>query len=194
MMKSIKKMLLVVLMFATTLSYAEKKVKRNTIALSKVAVVEFVNAKKGQKLLVKDEYGIILHSEIVTKNGNLSKSFNLKQLKNGTYTIELDKDFEVIIKPLEIKDNAIVFLKNKEKKVFKPLMRIDNDKLLISQMTLGSNHIEVEIYYDDTLIYSENVKGEKTMNRIYKFSDTESGEYQAIVKADDRTYIKQFKL
>lgn len=193
-MKTIKKMTLIVLMFVTTLSYAEKTVKRNTIALSKVAVVEFLNAKKGQKLLVKDEYGIILHSETVENNGNLSKLFDLKQLENGKYTIELDKDFEVIIKPLEIKNNAIFFLKNEERKVFKPLMRIENNKLLISQMTLESDLIEVEIYYGDSLIYSENINGEKTMNRIYKLSDSEYGEYQAIVKSDDRTYIKHFKL
>ena len=193
-MKTIKKMTLIVLMFATTLSYAEKKGKRNTVALSKVAVVEFFNAKKGQKLFVKDEYGIILHSETVKNSGNLSKTFDLKQLKNGTYTIELDKDFEIIIKPFEIKDNTITFYTKKETKVFKPIIRTDKNKLLVSRMSFESNPIEIEIYYNNSLIYSEAIKGEKTVNRIYKLSDVETGDYHAIIRTGDRDYVKNFKL
>ena len=190
-MKTIKKMTLVVLMFVTTLSYAGK---RTAGTLSKVTKVEFVNVKEGQQLLVKDSNGLILHSETVKSSGNLSKIFDLKQLKDGKYTLELIKDFEIIIKPFEIRSNGIVFYKKRKKKEFKPVMRIDNDKLLLSQMTLESNLIEVEIYYGDSLIHSENIKGEKTMNRIYKFSETESGDYQAIIRTDGRTYVKHFNL
>ncbi len=190
-MKTIKKMTLVVLMLITTLCYAEK---RNTVTFSKVAVVEFVNAKKGQKLLVKDEYGIILHSETIKNSGDLSKAFDLNKLKNGLYTIELEKDFEIVIKPFEIKNSKAVFLTSEESTIFKPNVRTENNKLLVSQMTLGSNPIEVEIYYDGSLIYSESINGEKTMNRIYKLSETETGNYHAIIKSDDRTYVEYFEL
>ena len=188
-MKTIKKMTLVVLMFISTLSYAEK---RNLTTLSKVAIVEFVNVKKGQTLFVKDQNGLILHSETIKENGQLSKRFDLSQLKEGEYALELEKDFEIIIRPFEIKNNAITFFESQETKVFKPVIRKENNKLLISQMSLESKPVVVEIYFDDELIYSETTKGEKTMNRIYKLSKYETGDYRTVVKIDNRIYKKQF--
>lgn len=194
-MKTIKKItLVIVVMLVSTLSYADKGATKDAIALSNVTVVKFDNVKKGHKLLVKDENGIILHSETVKNNGNLSKLFDLKQLKSGTYTVELDKDFEIIIKSFEIKNNNIVFLTNTKAMAFKPSIRIENNKLLVSQMSLESDATDVEIYYGDNLIYSEAVEGEKTINRIYKLSETETGDYHAIIRTGDRTYVKNFKL
>ena len=189
-MKTIKKMTLIVLMLVTTLSYAEKK---NSAKFSKVTVVEFTNAKKGQLLLVKDEYGIILHSETVASSGYLSKTFDLTQLKEGKYTIELDNDFEIFIKPFEIKNNSVAFIKNKETKVFKPTIRTVSNKLLVSQMSLDSKPVKIEIYYEDDLIYSETIVGKKTVNRIYKLQDKELGKYYTIIKVGNRSYIEYFK-
>jgi hypothetical protein len=104
----------------------------------------------------------------------------------------LEKDFDIIIRPFEIKNNVIAFFESQETKVFKPVIRKENNKLLISQMSLESKPIVVEIYYDDELIYSETTKGEKTMNRIYKLSKYETGDYRTVVKIDNRIYKKQF--
>ena len=192
-MKTIKKMTLVVLMLSTTLSHAGKEEKDNAKAFAKSIIVEFVNAKKGQKLLVKNENGIILHSETLKNSGDLSKAFNLNQLEDGKYTIELEKDYEIIIKPVEIKNNVLTFIQSKETKIFKPLVRHKKDKLLISQLSPESEQVKVEIFYEDELIYSETIQGEKTVNRVYKLENEKFGNYYAIVKSDNRSYIEYFK-
>lgn len=192
-MRTIKKMTLVVLMLSATLSYAGKKEKDDAKAFAKSIKVEFLNAKKGQKLVVKNDHGIILHSEIVKNSGDLSKAFDLNQLEDGKYTIELEKDYEIIIKPVEIKNNVLTFIQNKETKIFKPLVRHKKDKLLISQLSPESEQVKVEIFYEDELIYSETIQGEKTVNRVYKLENEKFGNYYAIVKADNRSYIEYFK-
>lgn len=193
-MRTIKKMALVSLMLVTALSYAGKKEKDNAKAFAKSIKVEFVNARKGQKLFVKNEHDIILHSEIVKNSGDLSKAFDLNQLEDGKYTIELEKDFEIIIKPFEIKNNVLNFIHNKQTKLFKPLVRHKKDKLLVSQLTPESEPVKVEIFYEDELIYSETIKGEKTVNRVYKLQNEKFGNYYAIVKSDNRSYIEHFEL
>ncbi|WCO01567.1 hypothetical protein [Psychroserpens ponticola] len=190
-MKTIKKMTLIVLMLVTTLSYAGKRKIRS---FSKVTMVEFVNAKKGQELLVKDKYGSVLHSETVKDNGKLSKWFDLNELENGNYSIELEKDFEIIVKSFEIKNNEVLFLKNGETKSFKPVIKTKNNKLLVSQLSLESNPIHVEIYYEDSLIYTETLQGEKTLNRIYSLSKAERGDYHTVIKTNNRTFVKYFEL
>ncbi|MBR9845113.1 MAG: hypothetical protein GYB35_02910 [Algicola sp.] len=193
-MKTLKKMTLVVILLITTLSYAEKKEKNKANTYSKSIMVEFVNARKGQKLFVKDEFGIILHSETVKSSGDLSKSFDLKQLKDGKYTVELEKEYEIIIKPFEIKNDVLTFIQDKETKIFKPLVRHKKDRLLVSQLTFASEPVKVEIFYEGELIYSETIEDEKTVHRIYKLQKENFGNYYAIIKADDRSYIEYFKL
>lgn len=193
-MKTLKKMTLVVVMLVTTLSYAGKKEKNNAKTYSKSVMVEFVNARKGQKLFVKDEFGIILHSETVKNSGDLSKSFDLKQLKDGKYTVELEKDYEIIIKPFVIKNDVLSFIQDKETKIFKPLIRHKKNRLLVSQLSLASEPVNVEIFYEGELIYSETIEDEKTVNRIYKLQKEKFGNYYAIIKSSNRSYIEYFKL
>lgn len=193
-MKTIKKMTIVALVLVSTFSYAEKREHSNVKAFSKSVVVEFVDAKKGQKLVVKDPTGIILHSETVKTNGDLSKTFVFKKLKDGKYTIELEKDYEVIIKPFEIKNKILTFEQAKETKIFKPVVRKENDKLLVSQLSFNSKPVKVEIFYEDELIYSETIEGEKTVNRIYKLEGKKFGNYHTVIKTDNRSYTEKFKL
>lgn len=190
-MKTVKKITLVVLMLVSTLSYAEKS---NSNFIASITVVEFANAKKGQQLLVKDEFGITLHSETVSKTGKLTKIFDLRQLKNGKYTIELDKDFEIKIKTFEVKNNIVTFLTEKEFTEFKPVIRREQNKLLISQMSLDLNPLNVELYYGDDLIYSETIKDEKSIKRVYELSKHKTGEYHTVITSEDRTYINYFNL
>lgn len=190
-MKTVKKIALVALMLVSTLSYAGKS---NSSYNARITVVEFANAKKGQQLIVKDEFGLTLHSETVSKTGKLTKIFDLKQLTNGIYTVELEKDFEIKIKPFIIKNNTVTFLTHEEITEFKPVVRRKENTLFLSQLSFGLNPVNVEIFYGDDLIYSETIKDEKSIKRVYELSKFKTGEYRTIITADDRTYINDFKL
>ena len=97
-MKSLKtRVLLVALMLGTLMSFANpseldaKKIK-----------IEFTDVKKGHELTIKNNEGNILYTEEVERKGDLVKIFDFSKLENGSYTLELEKDFEIIIKSIKI--------------------------------------------------------------------------------------------
>ncbi|MGJ8759986.1 MAG: hypothetical protein ACSHXA_05545 [Polaribacter sp.] len=190
----IKTVLVVTLMFGTLISYANDNTKStNSVAVKKVKV-EFKDVKKGNALTIKNEYGITIYKQVLQSSGNFTKNFDLTNLEDGLYTTELEKDFEIIIKKLEIKDGFVTFYKKEKEVIFKPVIRTEGNLILISKIEFDNQPLNVTLYYNNDIIFSDKVEGEKILNRVYKLSETEEGAYKVVINSDDRTYIKDFTL
>lgn len=192
-MKTIKRtVLVVVFMLGTLVNYANNNDFNNILNAKKVKVV-FKDAKEGHQLRVKDQNGIVLYSENVKSEGKLTKVFNFAQLNDGNYTLELEKDFQIIVKSLKIEGNTVTFNKVAEKVIFKPVIRNENNKLMISKISFDEKPLEIALYFNDEIIYSETLKGDSIVNRVYKLDEYLKGDYEVIIKNNGRSYTKKFK-
>ena len=54
--------------------------------------------------------------------------------------------------------------------------------------------MDVELYFEDELIHSENVEGKDVLNRVYKLDTTVKDEYTAVIKSNGRVYTKNFRI
>lgn len=194
-MKTIKRrVLVVVFMLGTLFNYANNEKEFNkTIDAKKVKVV-FKDVKKGQLLSVKDKNGFQLHSETVSSQGELIKFFDLSTLNNGVYTIELNKEFKIVIKSLLIKDNNVSFIKDSEKIIFKPVIRNKENLVLISKVNFDKKPVKITLFYNDEVIYSETLKDELMLKRVYRLDKELRGNYTVIVYCDDESYSNEFKI
>ena len=116
-MSLVKKSLSVVVVFmlGTLISYANVKViSKNTKAVK----VVFENVQKNHPLTIIDAEGIVLHKENVSNDGDLVKFFDFSFLKEGMYKIEVDRDFETLIRTFEVKNNEVIFNIDSDKIVF----------------------------------------------------------------------------
>ena len=195
-MKTIKKITLVVaLMFGTLISYATEITTptTNTVEAKRVKV-EYKAVKKGHSLTIKTENGLIIYNQIIERPGTYSKVFDLTNLEDGIYTTELDKDFEIHVKKIEVKNGFVTFLKKENKVIFKPVIRTKGDLLLISKITFNKEPLKIVLYYDNDIIFSETLAGKELQNRVYKLSKTERKAYKVIINTGNRTYTKYFTL
>ena len=194
MRTTIKKSLLVALMFGTLISYAnENTTPTNTVDVKRVKV-EYKTVKKGHALTIKTENGLIIYKQIIDSPGTYSKVFDLTNLEDGFYTTELERDFEIHVKKIEVKNGLVTFLKKENKKIFKPVIRTEGDLLLISKITFNKEPLKIVLYYNNDVILSETVKGKELLNRVYKLSKSERGAYKVVINTDNRTYTKDFTI
>ena len=180
-----KNILVLAVMLGTCTSYANATLE---------VLPTFNSVKKGNSISVTDANGKIVFSGLINFNGNISHLYDFSQLKDGTYIIEVNKDFEIEISTVEVKNNSVSYINKKSEKIFKPVFRIANNKLMISKMALNNPEMEVELYYDNELIHSETLKGGDILNRVYKLDNAIKGEYTAVVKSNGRVFTKNFKL
>ena len=193
MKTTIKKYLVViVMMLVTSINYANKNTAVKIVDGKKVRI-EFESVKKGHTLSVKDKNGTVIYSQEIENSGTYSKVLDLSKLEKGNYTTELEKDFEIIIKPFTVLDGQVSF--DEEKTIFKPVIRTENNLVLISKLAFDNQPLKIAIYYNDEVIFSETVKDEKNLlKRVYKLSKEEKGDYKVIINSNNRSYIKDFNI
>ena len=193
-MKTIKKITLVALMFGTLIGYANDNTNSNELEAKKTVKVEFNNVKKGQTLTIKDEQGLAVYNNEIKTSGDYSRTFDFSALENGIYTAELNKDFEILVKEFNVKNGLVTFLGNNSQKVFKPIIRVNENLLYVSKLALNKEPLKVVIYYNGDAIHSETVEGKEYLKRAYKLSKKQTGSYKIVVNSDNRRYVKDFTL
>nr|WP_321221166.1 hypothetical protein [uncultured Psychroserpens sp.] len=191
-MKTIKKVLFVAMMLTIATSYAGENT--NGVITNATKLLKFSNVKIGHQCKIIDENGTILYKEKIKQNGTFVKRFDFTALNDGSYTIELEKDFEIIVTPFIIQSNNVVFLDKEVKTVFKPLARTQEDQLLISHMSLDEEPLEIELYYNGERIFEDQLSGDKILTRVIKLSAKEKGDYHLNMTVGGRSYVKTFEL
>ncbi|MCG1034899.1 hypothetical protein [Polaribacter sargassicola] len=177
-MKTTKQILLVALMFVALITNAENKDLTNPINKKRVNV-EFKSIKEKQTLTVENENGLSIYKRGVDKSNNNSKIlFNINSLKN-------------ILSKTNV-DNAL--LDDDKNKIFKPVIRTEENLVLISKIAFNKAPLYISLYYKGDLIHSETLKGNSIVNRIYKLSETEKGDYKVVINTDNKVYNKNFTI
>ncbi|WP_146105299.1 hypothetical protein [Polaribacter butkevichii] len=189
-----KIVIIVALMFGTLIGYANNNISDNDLKAKKTVKVEFNNVKKGQTLTIKNGEGVAVYNNEIKNSGNYSKTFDFSALEDGIYTAELNKDFEIIIKQFFVKNGLVTFLNNKNEKVFKPVIRVENNLLYVSKIAFNNEPLKVAIYYNNEEILSDTIEGNQILKRIYKLSEGQNGNYKVIVSTNDRSYVKNLTI
>jgi len=176
---------------ASNLIPFNKELKKTTLTLN--------NVKKGQKLLIKDSNGLILYKELIKDSGAYYKGFDLTSLPNGNYYFELNKDVEIKIIPFNVTSNNVVFNKEKEVSIFKPIVSAKDNKVFVSKLSLGLKPLEVKIFQEsssnsDYLLFSETIENTKIIERIYSLPKTEKVRYRLVFTTEGREFVEYINI
>lgn len=136
---------------------------------------------------IKDESGNLVLDESV-KNVKSARRYNLKNLPNGIYTLEMSNTLKITIQNFEIVGTEVLVSKE-VKTTFKPVINWNNKNLDINLLTLGKK-ASLNIYDDsNNIIFSENLN-ENVVNKRYNISKLSSGDYTVNMIVDGRSYYK----
>lgn len=193
-MKTLKKTTLVVaLMLGTFSGYTLSNVETAPIAFSNNLKLNKV--KKGHLVIIKDNNGSSIYSEVMQNDGDFTSQFNFSKLEDGLYTLEINKDFEIVTSKFVVNSKQVTFLDNTETKVYKPVFRMEDTKVLISQLALDKEStLDIRIFFEGEVIHSEKVSGNAILNRVYNLKENIPGKYKVVMRANGRTYRKTFKI
>ncbi|MDU8884574.1 hypothetical protein RXV94_00280 [Yeosuana sp. MJ-SS3] len=198
MKKVIKKSIALIIMFTTLLGYAnESKVMTSKKEYKKTSLT-LNGVKEGQKLVIKDQNGLTLYKELIKESGTYYKGFDLTSLPDGKYYFELDKDFEIKTIPFKVKSNSVVFEKEEEVSVFKPIIRVKDNRILISKLSLELKPTEIKFYEMTSegakLVHSESIENTKIIERIYRIAEKYKSTYKIVIKSEGREFVEYINI
>jgi hypothetical protein len=191
----IKRSIVMAVLFTTMLSSANEISSLRNLNDEKTTMLTLLNVKEGNQLFIKDVFGLILYKESIKESGEFVKGFDLTSLPDGKYFFELDKDLEIAIIPFEVKMNTVEFNKELETTIYKPYITKKENRVLVSKLSLDKQPLEVKIYYDYNLgsydlIHSETIEKSMNIQRAYKLSKNEKGNYKVVLKTEGHTFIE----
>lgn len=193
-----KKVFLMVALLATVMGYANDALFSITKDASKRTVLTLADVSVGNLFTIKDKNGLVLYKEAIQETGIYQKGFDLTALPDGSYFFELDKDMEVTTIPFTVNASEVTFNKANSETVFKPYTRVEDDLILINQLSLNKAPLEVHIYgeggrYNNTfqLIHSEILNSKDTfIKKVYKITDFKEGNYKIVYKTEGKTFVE----
>ena len=182
----IKKLLIVAVMFGTLSSYTN-----NVLVDYKITNNDMNNIS----VVIKDASGTVVQLSTVNFKGDAKALLDYSQLESGLYTLEIDTKFQIEITTFKVTEHGVEFLDTEAQTIHKPVFKKENAKILISKVSLDSNEMKVELYYENELIHSEIVSSENpVLKRAYRLDRTEKGDYAAVMTSNGRVYTENFKL
>jgi hypothetical protein len=158
------------------------------------------NVKKGHQLVIKDANLLILYKEAIQQSGTYSKGFDLTALPDGNYYFELDKDVEIVTIPFRVTASVVTFEKEKESVIYKPTVRLDDNHLFVSRLSLTAQPLTIKLYYRGSfgqgkdLIFAEEVENTKIVERVYELSKQKKGTYTIIFESEGREFVEYIKM
>jgi len=193
-MKNLGKHLLLVALLFGTISIKANTISNDSEIKRSVTVLRYTNVKEGYKVIIKDNYGVVLYDEAIKTDGQYSKGFDLSTLPKGNYSFELDKGLEIQIKPFTVTDGNVAFLKDENHTVYKPVIRKKNGLVFVSQLTFDED-VEIEILNNtNNVLYSELVDTNIEFRKIFDFSELPINDYKVIIKTKNRRFINRITL
>ena len=174
--------------YATEPNYL-KDGKENRLTLT------LAHVRRGMELRIIDNQGILLHKETIETTGLYSRSFDLSNLPNGTYSFQMDMDTKYRIMPFEIQNGILDIEEKDEYFIYKPTIYQRENRLYISKFSTVPVRMNIIIYNSrNETIYTEAIYKDQSIGRIYDLSKLEKGAYTIIMNTQNKTYTERIIL
>lgn len=147
------------------------------------------------KIRILDQEGLVLLSEKAKINNKASKSYNLSNLPSGIYEIELEDDISFRKQILKLTFDKLEVLEEKERKIYKPIIKKDGDYILLNALVLDKGDVEVTIFDEAGVeLFSEKVENTQAIHRAYNIAKLQYNNCTVSVNIDEKYFSSYIKL
>ncbi|GAA3521822.1 hypothetical protein GCM10022393_40320 [Aquimarina addita] len=194
MKNSIKLLVLTFILVFSNTVFAAGKVSV-AITNSSMVNVSLANVAQGEKLFLKDYYGVVLFDATLDASAAYQKYFNFSDVKNGLYFIETESEFEVKVTPVLKNGKGVSLVNNSAVTIFKPQVKVDENKVSVMLINTKKSPVNFSIYdQNNILLVEEKAINDKILERIYDFFNVKKGTYFLYFSLEDRTFMKEVTL
>lgn len=180
--------------FAAIANDVEPDVRIATIADAKKFSLELANIEAGTTTItLLDNYGIALISDKVGAN-TYGKVFNLAKLPAGEYELVITTTNRDIVQPLELTYKGVELDAAQRRVYFAPTILTNKTKLDISYFQGEITDVEVALFKNSDLVFSDTFDNIIKVERRYDLSNLPVGIYNLKVTTEYKTYYKEIVL
>ena len=193
-MNTLVRVLLLVLMTASSNSLLANGEKTNftfTKGNNRSFAISFNNPTEVDvKISFKDKNLYTLFKEDYKNITQVSKTFDLKNLPNGIYFVELENEKSIYSQQIEIKNDEIIYNKSDEYTINKPSSYIKDGILYLSTKLSNKEDVEITIFNKSgEIVFEEVIENQNNLKKSFKFLEGRPNDYTITVHYNNRTFM-----
>ncbi|MCK3683539.1 hypothetical protein [Maribellus sp. YY47] len=188
-MKTIKFLFTVLAVAIVAVASAVEKPKMDVVPLTPDrAVVSILNNKEAMfELSIKAENGeLVYYKQSAKPLNSYQKVFDFTELTDGKYTMNLKVNDTRLSKEFEVASNGISVGESKLR--FDPYFAYADDVLKLSYLNFDQEHMSLNIYNENGLVYQSKLGKEFNMVNGYDLSALEKGKYEVVLSSSNNEY------
>lgn len=168
-------------------------IKISPYGISKLSLVmDGMSMATEATISLEDERGYVLLSEKVKKTSSFGKIFNLQNLPEGKYTLNINTQTRKTIQPIQLIEGNIIIDESKRKVVFHPVIRQNGNHLDISWLANRISSVKVTIQHNSgATVFEDKIQNVIKAEKRYNIAQLGEGAYTVIVKTPYDNYTKE---
>ncbi|UZO79797.1 hypothetical protein NBT05_12645 [Aquimarina sp. ERC-38] len=190
----IKNVGVLVLLFASMAMKADDglSIEINNISFVNVSLT---NVEKGDKLILTDQSDVVLYNITLEASNQFRKYFNLHNVPNGTYYVEIENQKYIKKTPIIKTDNGVSLQEGSEVTVFKPQIEVADKVLKVLFVNTELKPFTLSVYDKSGILLSTSKINEKeVLTKTFDFTTMPKGVYSVNVDVDDKSFSKSFSI
>jgi hypothetical protein len=172
-------------------SYASGDISISPMNENSRAKVEIeVPTREDVHVSVMDPRGIVIHSDVISKNSEYGKMYDFSQVDDGVYTFVTQTGYTTTTKTIELENNSITIL-NKEYS-YDPIFMVEGDLLKVSFLNKSKEKISISLIDTSKDYLREEGDNSLAYGKMIDIKNLPAGEYTFALAAGDRKYFYSF--
>lgn len=156
--------------------------KTVTFALNELNKVE---------LSIYDLDNKLIHSENVNSNGNISRTYDLNALPEGTYYLVAESDTKIAKYEISVIGETAVLASNAVSEVYKPTLSNKDGLVSISIFNLYKSPVSIKVYNSsDEIVYTSAVSEEQSIQKFFNIKNLPNEKYTFVMSYGDKDFME----
>ncbi len=188
-MKTILKLSAVVaFMLSTVVSMANETKSSLTASFNaKSMIFQLDGLSNETSITFMDTEKVVLYSESVYNKRKYKKKFDLRNLKEGIYSLSMENNLKVIKYQLSVEDKDVKIISKDE--TYKPIFKRTGDIVYINFLNLDSKLVYIKVYdSENRVLFKEAIKDNSVVEKAINFESAFEDNYTIVVEKEDNRY------
>jgi len=189
MKKVVRSIAVVALMFVAATGLAKEPKLSLTPNTQKSLNFEMDIASVQTSLSIVDANGVIIYTERIAKGNIFSKKFDLQNLPEGSYILEVEDALKETIFEFTLNGSEI---KIAEKRVnTKPVFRKKEGRVFLNLLNLDREEVIIKVYdSENRVVFQEIIADEMLIEKVFNFNDAFKDNYTVRVQNKKDSYFE----
>ncbi|TMM56012.1 hypothetical protein FEE95_15325 [Maribacter algarum] len=189
MKKVVRSIAVVALMFAAATGLAKEP--KLSLAPNSEKSLNFEMDTTSEQTIVSiiDTNGEIIYTEKIATGNIYSKKFNLQNLPEGNYFLEVESSMKETIFGFTVNDSKIMIREKKEN--VKPIFRQKDGRVFLNLLNLQKDAVKIAVMDSEgRSIFQETITDEMLIEKTFNFKNAFEDSYTILVKSKDDIYFE----